>query len=182
MRLFIAIDLPEEIKEELYKQLDPLRKKYPDFTWVDPQNYHLTLHFIGETYKEEEIKKKIKDLLYDQFSFHLYAYDLDLFFSHKITIYLSFRREKKLEELAEKIGDNLKSFNQGNGERKDFIAHLTIARYRVPSKQQYLLIKKTVLKQEIDIEFPVDKIYLFESILTSSKPIYKKLASFPLLK
>ncbi len=42
MRLFVGIDLPAEIKEQVpYADL-------PDLRWVAPENLHLTLCFLGE--------------------------------------------------------------------------------------------------------------------------------------
>ncbi len=181
MRLFIGIDLPDKAKKEISEQIEPLRLKYPDFNWIDSVNYHLTIHFIGESQHVKLIEEKIKNCLFDQFSFYLYAYNIDLFLGQKIILYLTFRREKKLEEMAEKLKINLKSFDQKNEDVK-FVAHLTLARYRIPSKQQYLLIKKTVEKKQIEVEFPVNKIYLFQSVLSASKPTQKRIAGFSLIK
>jgi len=56
MRLFIAIDLPEEIKRELwYLSLD-LRRQAEQARVVPPENYHLTLLFIGETKRVNEVR------------------------------------------------------------------------------------------------------------------------------
>jgi 2'-5' RNA ligase len=43
-RLFVAIDIPEEIKA----QLGGLKTAVPTARWVNPANFHLTLRFIGE--------------------------------------------------------------------------------------------------------------------------------------
>jgi len=176
MRLFLAVDLPEEIKKSLYEQLDPLRKLYPDFAWVSPENYHITVNFFGDVSQPKKLVEKIKDVLYDQRGFYLYSLETDLFIKDKITVYVGFRREKNLEELAGKINDAL----QIKDERK-FIPHLTVARYRVPSKQQYFVIKKRLGKMNLDFEFPVKKVILFESTFAGRKPIYKKLSTIPLL-
>ena len=44
MRLFVAIDLPQETKDEI----GPLCAGVPGAKWVEPDNLHLTLRFIGE--------------------------------------------------------------------------------------------------------------------------------------
>jgi len=44
IRLFVAIDLPEEIRH----YLAPLCTGLPGARWLDPQQLHLTLRFIGE--------------------------------------------------------------------------------------------------------------------------------------
>ena len=44
MRLFVAIALPEELRARLTR----LQQGVPAARWVDPDNLHLTLRFIGE--------------------------------------------------------------------------------------------------------------------------------------
>lgn len=176
MRLFLAIDLPPKIKQTLDSQLAEIKKEYADLSWVSPENYHITVYFFGYADNADKIKQKLTDALYDQSEFHLYSRDIDIFSKRKIIAYLNFRREKKLENLAEKVF----SIFQIKSEEK-FIPHLTLGRYRRPSKQQYLLLKKKLKRLPIDISFKVDKLILFESILEGPKPVYKKIAKINLL-
>ncbi|OGK52672.1 2'-5' RNA ligase [Candidatus Roizmanbacteria bacterium RIFCSPLOWO2_01_FULL_44_13] len=178
MRLFLAIDLPEKIKEELDAQIHDLRKQYPDFNWVSKKNFHITVHYFGETNNLEKIKEKIKDLLFASIGFYLYSTAVDVFANHKLVIHLEFKREKKLEDVAEMIKNN---FDGNEYNEKKFIPHLTLARGRRSSKQQYFALKKKMQKVNIDISFKTRKLVLFESILEGGKPIYKKLASLKLL-
>src|SRR5689334_4831235 len=48
MRTFIAIELPEQIKTELAKLQNELRRAQADVSWTKPENIHLTLRFLGE--------------------------------------------------------------------------------------------------------------------------------------
>ncbi len=176
MRLFLAIDLPDKIKEDLHNQLHDIQKEYADFNWVTAENYHITIQFYGEVHNEKEIKKKLEDALYDQESFYLYSTDVDLFMKNRITIYLNFRREKKIEALYKKL-EYLPEYNQ----HEKFIPHLTIARCRIPSKQQYFVLKKKLHNLNVDISFPVKKLCLFESKLGGKKPAYTKINKIKLL-
>ena len=97
MKLFLAIELSNKTKKEIDEQLSEIKKAYPQFQWVKNDNYHITVNFFGETDKTEQIKKKIKDLLWDQTGFFLYSLDLDVLANHKIVVYLTFRREKRTE-------------------------------------------------------------------------------------
>ncbi len=178
MRLFLAIEIPQKIKEKLEKQLFFLKKQYPQFSWVDKDNFHITIYFFGERDDVDKIKNKIKDLLWNQFVFYLYSFNLDIFVNHRLVLYLNFYREKKIEELAALIKNNFDSYNKSN---QKFIPHLTLARGPRSSKQQYFALKKKLNQKKINISFKVDKIVLFESILTGNKPIYKKIASFSLI-
>ncbi len=176
MRLFLAIDIPDKVKHQIHDQLYHIQKEYADFNWVSPENYHITIQFYGETDEEKKLKKQLEDALYDQESFYLYSTDVDLFMRNRIIIYLNFRREKKIEELFKKLGHL-----PDNNHHEKFIPHLTLARCRIPSKQQYFVLKKRLSKLEIDASFHVKEIYLFESHLGGKKPEYKKMDKIKLL-
>src|SRR3990172_2049596 len=50
MRLFVAIDLPEDVRESLGRlQSDLRRHDLPSLRWTRPEGVHLTLKFLGET-------------------------------------------------------------------------------------------------------------------------------------
>ena len=49
MRLFVAISLPEDVRDELAR----LGHGLPGARWVAPENLHLTLRFIGEVDADE---------------------------------------------------------------------------------------------------------------------------------
>lgn len=176
MRLFLAIDLPDQIKSALSKQVFDLQKEYAVFNWVATPNYHMTVHFFGETQKLQEINDKTKSVLFEQQPFYLYSTHLDLFMTQNITIYANFRREKLLEHLTVNLRD---MFSNEFQEVKEFKPHVTVARCKIPSKQQYFHLQKKISRINIDLEFKVTEISLFESITAAKKPVYRKIATFP---
>ncbi|MCX7881245.1 MAG: RNA 2',3'-cyclic phosphodiesterase [Patescibacteria group bacterium] len=179
MRLFLAVDLPLKIKKQIGKQIDVLKKQYLNFNWVELKNFHITIHFFGEVKDYQKIKERIEKLVWDIEEFYLYSLSLDTFVNHRLVLYINFYREKKIEELAEIIKKNF-AFNRYN--RLKFIPHLTLARGPKSSKQQYFALKNKLKKLTIDFYFKVDKLILFQSILEGKKPIYKKLATFKLIR
>ena len=48
MRLFIAINLPDTLRESLHAAMEPLRVAAPSARWVDRDRIHLTIKFLGE--------------------------------------------------------------------------------------------------------------------------------------
>ena len=50
IRAFIAIELPQEIQERLHQIINQLKEQMGDVPvrWVDPENIHLTLKFLGD--------------------------------------------------------------------------------------------------------------------------------------
>lgn len=47
MRLFVALNLPASVREEIREAVDPLRDSGYPVRWTEPANYHLTLKFLG---------------------------------------------------------------------------------------------------------------------------------------
>ena len=48
MRLFVALDIPDEIRARIRTFLEGVRGFAPDVRWVAAESLHVTLKFIGE--------------------------------------------------------------------------------------------------------------------------------------
>ncbi|MGH7663179.1 MAG: RNA 2',3'-cyclic phosphodiesterase [Gemmatimonadaceae bacterium] len=48
MRLFLAINLPDEVRIAIGKAVEPLRAAAPSVAWIGAERLHLTLKFLGE--------------------------------------------------------------------------------------------------------------------------------------
>jgi len=48
MRLFIAINLPPELREAVWVAVESLRRRFDGIRWSKPEQMHLTLKFLGE--------------------------------------------------------------------------------------------------------------------------------------
>jgi 2'-5' RNA ligase len=48
MRLFIALDIDEAIRERIARYVEGVRNFAPDARWMKPESMHVTLKFIGE--------------------------------------------------------------------------------------------------------------------------------------
>jgi len=49
MRLFIAVNLSLQAREAIQAAIDTFPVSNPPWRWVSPDNWHLTLKFLGET-------------------------------------------------------------------------------------------------------------------------------------
>ena len=47
IRTFLAIELSEAIRTEAHSYVEVIKQDYPDFRFIPPENWHLTLHFFG---------------------------------------------------------------------------------------------------------------------------------------
>jgi RNA 2',3'-cyclic 3'-phosphodiesterase len=53
VRLFIAINLPDDVRERIHAAAEPLRRAAPDIAWTPAERLHLTLKFLGERPESE---------------------------------------------------------------------------------------------------------------------------------
>lgn len=182
MRAFIAIELPQEIKNRLTEIQNLLKKSGADVKWVKPENIHLTLKFLGEIDKEKLIKivEIIEDTAGNNAPFQIRLFSLGAFpkieFPRVIWIAIdkgdkeTKRLAKELEEKIEKLGIPI--------EKRGFSSHITIGRVRSLLNKDRLA---KVLKESENyfggenIEFGARKITLFKSTLSSSGPVYEVL-------
>lgn len=66
MRLFIALNLPKKERQRIHRVSRPLRERDLPVRWVDPENYHVTLKFLGEVHPDrapdvEEVMDRVAD-------------------------------------------------------------------------------------------------------------------------
>lgn len=54
MRLFVAINLPDDVREAIVRAAEPLRRLALPVKWVDGAGIHLTLKFLGEVHADRE--------------------------------------------------------------------------------------------------------------------------------
>jgi len=62
MRLFVGIDIDETIRQRISQFMESVRDAAPKARWVKPETFHITLKFLGETQKDQEIKKALEQV------------------------------------------------------------------------------------------------------------------------
>jgi 2'-5' RNA ligase len=50
MRLFVAVEVPEDAKRAVATAVEPWRLSFPQARWVPAENWHVTLKFLGSTW------------------------------------------------------------------------------------------------------------------------------------
>ena len=53
MRLFVGINFPKKQRAKMHRAARPLRERDLPVRWVDPDNFHVTLKFLGEVRREQ---------------------------------------------------------------------------------------------------------------------------------
>ena len=182
MRAFIAIELPQEIKNRITGLQKELQRTGADVKWVEPRNIHLTLKFLGEINKDMFIKLIgiIENLAKNNQPFTASLFSLGVFpktdFARVIWTGID-KGEKETTLLAKDLEDRI----QGLGipkENRPFSTHITLGRIRSTKNREKLMPAILELGKELgkeNLEFNIEKIVLFKSSLTSSGPIYETL-------
>jgi len=165
-RLFIAIPLPENIKEEILNNTN-LSNNY---RITNKDNLHITLFFLGD--KEENIIPKIKKII-DNIAKNQKAFPIELSNFGKFPlkgypkiIYLTGDEGKnEIIDIADQLRKELKKHNITDD--KDFNFHITVGRLKYKTND---FIKLPVLNNKI--KFTVDRIILYKSDLKPQGAVY----------
>ncbi len=158
MKMQLKIELSEETKKEIVDQLADFRKLYPQFQWEKTENYNILVHSFGEFSNKKTAIEKIETALFDKNLFYLYSFEVALTIGNNIVLFMDFRREKEIERISESI----KRISSRLESSEKFVPKLILAKYKIPSKQQYFVIKKRLSNIDVDISFKVNKLSLFE--------------------
>jgi len=180
MRVFIAIELSESIKDDLSQIQSHLKYSGADVKWVDRNNIHLTLKFLGETSEEKipYIKKTLDRLgeLFDPFEISLKNAGAFPNIESPSVLWVGLDKgSKESTKLAVQIDEELSKIGL-NKESRPFGAHLTIGRVRSAKNKTALADKlSAVIIPFSTNHLSVTSIVLLQSTLTTSGPIYTKL-------
>jgi len=176
MRLFIAITLPDEIKEyikEIQKQI-PLNDN--KIKLVSYEQLHLTLKFLGEVSEKDidEIKSSLSAVKVKSIKASLD--NMGAFPSEKYirVVLVGLKPKNKIMELQQSVDKSLLELFKPD---KRFHPHVTIARVRFIQDKKAFIEKVKNIKVE-EKEFLVDSFRLIKSTLTSEGPIYEEISSF----
>lgn len=182
MRAFLAVEIPNEIKDFLKSLQDKLCRSGADVKWVAPDNIHLTLKFLGEI--QDKQTKVVSDVMeevcpaYDDFIIALGELGAFPRLTSPRTIWVGLSRGgEDAVRLAGQLNERLSLFGVPK-EKKEFSPHLTIARVRsglnMTSLIQYLNDCR-LMPQERKLEFRSAKVSLIKSTLTPHGPLYEPL-------
>jgi 2'-5' RNA ligase len=184
VRSFLAILLPEELKKKIYQSLTPLRQLSLDVKWVEEENYHLTLKFLGSLTTEEihKVDALMFGLAAKETPFYLKCGKLMLFPNQRRPRVISLSLEgdlQTLQVLQKKIDDKLTD-TIFSTDKKIFRPHITLGRLRSLRNIRDLFKIMSDSEPLLDDKFKVNEFFLMASQLTPQGPHYTPLASFPL--
>ena len=190
MRLFVAFDIDEPIRDRITAFRNQMRRLAPDIRWVSPETFHVTLQFLGETAKLDEIRQALQCLRCPPVSVSFRGAG---FFPNPRAprvFWIGIQGDEHLQQLVNTIARALAPL----GFERDpsaFTPHLTLARSGsgrpkpVPGERPAPALQP--VGDELAKSSPPDfgtmtahQFYLYESHLSSAGPRYEKRATFPL--
>jgi 2'-5' RNA ligase len=168
MRLFVALDLPWVVKEEL----SDLSFNLPGARWVPSSNFHLTLRFIGEANRlqAEEIDCALAALRGRSFRFSLSGLGWFEKAGRANTLYAGVERNEDLARLQAKVETALARAGVAI-ERRRFTPHVTLARMdQMVSPALTSFVQAHNLYRSAPIL--AETVILFSSYLGKDQPTY----------
>lgn len=180
MRLFIAVPVPEELKERI-KEVQNKLAGISDIKTVEKETLHFTLKFIGETDKVKEIEAAMEKALkgFPQFDADIAGIGAFPGRNHARVIWLCIKDGmEQMKRLMEVIDAGLSKI--GFEQEKEHIPHVTLARVRSGRNKADLIKMLEKLEQTQIGRMRVKEVTLVKSELSRNGPVYEEVYSVKL--
>ena len=174
-RLFTGLEIPTEVG----RSLAVLRGGLPGARWIDPENYHVTLRFIGDV--DDVVAHEVASVLgrVRREAFEVRVEDLSSFGGRKPrAVVATLGAAQALIELQAEHERLMQRVGLAPEGRK-YIPHVTLARLRDSSSRQvadYLAVRAPFRSPL----FPVSRFVLFSSRASIGGGPYVVEAAYPL--
>ena len=183
-RIFIAINLPEKIKNQLEKLEKETAELFPEETsrglirWVKKDNLHITLLFLG--YIEEEnipqICEIVNEIAKTQNPFSLEFKKVLYGPPNKIPprlVWVDLEKSAELTDLVKKLKEKVEETGfLEKMEKREFSPHITIGRIRTWQWKRIEPEERPDIKKDISLNFEVNSVEVMESQLKRSGAEY----------
>jgi 2'-5' RNA ligase len=187
MRVFIAIDINEEIRASIRALQGELKDEAGigkrEVKWVEPTNIHLTLKFLGEIRDEEitDVCTIVERIVGRYNSFNLSVESLGYFGGRSARVcWIGVGAGKEtLCQLQEELEEEFENGGWPKEERA-FTGHLTVCRIKNIRAGQRIAEVSSNYKDLEAGSVSVDSVKVYQSELTPKGPIYSVLGSYSL--
>ena len=188
MRLFVALDFPDAVRQTLRELIARLQPGFRSAKWVRPEAMHITLKFIGEV--DGEKLAPIRGALapvHSSAPVEIHFRGLGFFPNERRprVLWCGVEASTNLAELAEAVQRALVPLGIP-AESRDFVPHLTLARFNsddAPRKDLETLVRAAGELKSYDFGRTREtEFHLIESILKPAGAEYRRLETFPIVK
>jgi 2'-5' RNA ligase len=188
MRLFVALDFPDVVRNSLREFIARLKPACSGAKWVRPEAMHVTLKFIGEVSAEDlEPIRAALATVHSSAPLEMQFRSLGFFPNERLprVLWCGVEASPNLAELAAAIDHALVPVGIP-AESREFVPHLTLARFKADtgarSDLDALVRAAGELKSYDFGRTRETDFHLIESILKPAGAEYKRLKSFPIVK
>jgi 2'-5' RNA ligase len=194
MRIFIALDIDDDIRARIARFVDGVGAFAPDARWAKPESLHVTLKFIGEQPEAsvEQIKQTLSGISTSAVDIQFRGYGFFPSAKSARVFWVGMEAGPQLAVLASGIDEKMATLGIPKEERA-FTPHLTLARGAGrsgsprhsnedgPNRVFELLQKRmaTLLAPDFG-SMTARKFFLYQSQLSPKGSKYTKLARFDL--
>lgn len=180
LRLFAAVEIPDRAKAELERAVAPWRERLGSGTWVRPENWHVTMKFLGRTDPGflERVREACRDAAARIRSFRVQLDGLGVFPRPQRARVLWVGLDDEgggMTALAAALDRELE--RDFPPEQRPFTAHLTVARFNPPAHVDAEELDRTEVAAS---PFRVGLLVLFRSHLSPKGARYESLDRFAL--
>jgi 2'-5' RNA ligase len=192
MRLFVALDLEEEIRQRIAVYLEGLAGLAPDVRWAKAESLHVTLKFIGELAEDQipRLHDALATIPAKPFSLAFRGYGFFPTARAPRVFWLAMRAGEELPNLAARVDSALSALKIPR-EEHPFTPHLTLARSgsgaprlrpegRSGAKFERLQKQLAAMATPDFGTMTAREFFLYRSQLSPGGSRYSKLASFAL--
>jgi 2'-5' RNA ligase len=176
-RLFIAIDLPERIKDALIDTCSAI----PGADWIDEARLHCTLRFIGDTQPpdEQSLVNALRPITLEPFTLTLNATGIFPNRGKPRILWAGIANSPQLMRLQRKIEQVCVAIGLPR-EQRHFHPHITIARLKMVHMEKLAeyIVSTSLFKTD---PFEISEFHLYNSITGKQKAHYEKLVTFSLM-
>jgi 2'-5' RNA ligase len=190
LRLFIAIAVPPEVRQEIGRAQGRLQRHSPPgaIRWTRPEQFHVTLKFLGDVPSEHlaALEKSVNTVCSNSPALRLSANGIGFFpNAHKPRVIWVGARDDgaQLSELHRRLEEALHWLDQAARPKK-FTGHITLGRFKPGhhgSIQKLLELASDLHGQQFG-DWQAREVEIVRSELTSVGAEHLQIASFPLVE
>ncbi len=181
VRLFIAVDMPQEVRQEIGRIQNYFKKRNLfNGKYTDAQHVHITLKFLGEVDSAmlPVIQEALGSIVFQSMPAHVGT--VDVFASgNRIRVLFLYIICPTLTQLAKQVDTALSQWFEP--EQRPFVSHVTIARVKAVDDRSKLINAVNVFSVS-PIQFTINEFVLKQSVLLPAGPMYTDIERYTVNK
>jgi 2'-5' RNA ligase len=184
VRLFVALDLREEVRQALRQLIERLKPECRVARWVRPEAMHITVKFIGHTdTKNLDSIGAALAMVHSTQPVEMHFGGLRFSPSERRprVAWCGVEASANLAQLAADVERELEPLGVAR-ESRAFLPHLTLARFQSSEGLGKLFAAATELESKDFGSARETEFHLFESILKPAGAEYRRLRTYPFVK